>query len=115
MVGTSGRSDQRCSAQIAKPRNAPDLICGCDGASEPEHICTVPASSASMASPQPLNTTDSSFGRFSRILRHSNCSYGVVPIGDVDALNHSGMARSIVMNSFMVFAGSSDFTTKMFG
>ena len=115
MVGTSGRSDQRCSAQIASPRNAPDLICGCDGASEPEHICTVPASSASMASPPPLNTTDSSFGRFSRLFSTSNCSCGVVPIGDVDALNFSGLARASAMNSFMVFAGRSDFTTKMFG
>src|SRR5580700_8115503 len=115
MVGTSGRSAQRCSAQIASPRNAPDLMCGCDGASDPEHICTVPASSASMESPPPLNTTDSSLGRFSRLFSTSNCSCGVVPIGDVEALNFSGLARANATNSFMVFADSSDFTTKIFG
>src|SRR5580704_12340008 len=115
MVGTSGRSGQRSSAQSASARNAPDLTCGADGASEPEHNCTVPASSASTASPPPLNTTDSSLGRFSRLLRTSNSSCGVVPMGEVEQLYFSGLARASATNSFMVFAGNSDFTTKMFG
>ena len=67
-------------------------MCGNAGASEPELSCTVPLSSAVMASPPPLNTTSESFGNFSRILSNSNCNCAVVPIGGVAQLYCSGLA-----------------------
>ena len=75
----------------------------------------VPASNAAMASPPPLNTTSASFGSFSRILSTSSCNCDVVPIGGVAQLYFSGLARASAMKSFIVFAGSSERTTKVLG
>ena len=76
-----------CSAQTASPRIVPALMCGTAGASEPEQICTVPASSASTASPPPLNTTLFEVRQlFAASSEASSCNCGVVPIGGVDAV-----------------------------
>ena len=94
MVGTSGRSGQRCSEHTASPFIEPDLMWPTEGATEPEQICTVPASSASTASPPPLNTTSSRFGSFSFTFNSAICNCGVVPIGGTEALNFSGLERA---------------------
>src|ERR1051326_126278 len=115
MVGTSGSSGQRLSALTARQRKVPLLMCGSAGASEPEVICTVPLSSAVMASPPPLNTTSGSVGSFSRSLNNSNCSCAVVPIGGVEQLYLSGLWRANAANSFMVLAGDSALTANVLG
>src|SRR6185312_4182506 len=115
MVGTFGISGQRVSPVTARQRMVPALMCGEAGGSEPEESCTVPASSAAIASPPPLNTTSESFGRFSRILSTSSWICGVVPIGGVAQLNFSGSALARATNSFIVLAGNSDLTTNVLG
>ena len=90
-------------------------MCWAAGGSEPELNCTVLLSSACKASPPPLKTTFSRFGKFSRILRTLVWICGVVPIGGDDTLNLSGLALASAMNSFIVLAGNSDLTTKVFG
>ena len=53
-VGTSGRSNQRCSPVIAIARSAPDLICAWAGGSAVMPTVVVFPSSAAMAGPAPL-------------------------------------------------------------
>src|SRR5579884_2947058 len=115
MVGTSGKSGQRVSPVMARHRKAPALICGRAGASEPELSCTVPLSSAAIASPPPLNTTSARFGRFSRIFNNSYWICEVVPIGGVAQLYLSGLARARATKSLMVFAGDSVLIVNVLG
>src|SRR6185312_3707540 len=61
IVGISGKSGQRVSEQRASPRMVPARMCGDDGPSEFDAICTVLVSSACSASPPPLYTTSSTF------------------------------------------------------
>src|SRR6185437_2239632 len=115
MVGMSGKSGQRSSAHSARPRIVPARICGEAGPSEFEAICTVLVSSACSASPPPLNTTSSSFGRLARTFSSVACSCGVVPIGGTETLYLSGLLPAMSTNCFIDFAGDSLRTTKMFG
>src|ERR1700757_633222 len=115
MVGTSARSGQRSSPVTARQRQEPALMCGAAGGSEPELSCTVPASSAAKASPPPLNTTSSSCGRSSLSLSTSSWICAAVPIGGVAQLYLAGSARASATKSFMLFAGSSERTTKVLG
>src|ERR1700731_5071195 len=115
MVGTFGMSGQGVSPVTARQRSVPALMCGAAGGSEPELNCAVPASSAAIASPPPLNTTSASLGSFSRILRTSSSIWGVVPIGGAAQLYLSGLARARATNSLMVFPGRPDLATKLFG
>src|SRR5262249_32571307 len=115
MVGTSARSGQRVSPVTARHRQVPALMCGAAGGSEPELSCTVPLSSAVDASPPPLQTTSSSWGRVSCSLSTSSWICGVVPIGGVAQLYLAGSARASATNSLMLFAGNSERTTKVLG
>src|SRR5262249_61296298 len=96
MVGTSGRSGQRFSLQIASPLMVPDLMNGSAGAIVPEESCTVPLKSACNASPPPAMTIDAILVRPSRIFSTSASSCGVLPTGGLDHVLHLGVvfARS---------------------
>src|SRR5271166_6601514 len=115
MVGTSGKSGQRLSLQIARPLIVPDLMKGSAGAIVPDDSCTVPLSSACSASPPPPNTIDAILVRPSRILSTSASSCGVVPTGGTDTLNFSGLALASTTNSFMVLTPRSGFTANRLG
>src|SRR5205807_1018901 len=115
IVGTSGKSGHRVGDETARHFSTPDLMCGAAGASEPELICTVLLSKACSASPPPLNTTSSSFGRLAANFNTAACNCGDVPIGGVETLNLSGLFCASSTNSFMFLAGNSDRTTKVLG
>ena len=110
-----GMSGQRRSPVTARQRMCAGLDMRRGRRQRARRAAQCRASSAAIASPPPLNTTSDSFGRFSRILSTSSWICGVVPIGGVAQLNFSGSALARATNSFIVFAGSSDFTTNVLG
>ena len=79
MVGTSGRSNQRCAPVTASAFSAPDSICGCAGGSAANAICVVPDRIAWIAGPAPENGTWVMLIRAS-ILSSSPDRCGVVPM-----------------------------------
>src|SRR5262252_3814081 len=115
MVGTSGKSGQRFSLQIASPLMVPDVMNGSAGAIVPEESCTVPLKSACNASPPPAKTIDAILVRPSRIFSTSASSCGVVPTGGTDTLNFLGLAFATATNSFIVLTPRSGLTANRLG